>query len=124
MSDNSTSVRLLHHHTSEPEEYYLDEKKRIEGNPKQTLWMDYTDLTKQYFVGVWRSEVGKWRINYTEEEYCSITEGISIVTDDQGVAIELKTGDEFVIPRGFNGTWEVVETTTKRFVIYEDVTIP
>lgn len=119
MSVNSTSLRLLSQHTSEPEEYYLDEQKLIKGNPKQTLWMDYTDLTQQYFVGVWRSEVGKWLINYTEEEYCCMTEGISIVTDEQGVAIQLKKGDEFVIPKGFKGTWEVVETTTKRFVIYE-----
>jgi hypothetical protein len=28
-------------------------------------------------------------------------------------------GESFVIPRGFVGTWEVVETTVKRFVIYE-----
>jgi hypothetical protein len=30
-----------------------------------------------------------------------------------------QAGDRFVIPRGFVGTWEVVATTTKRFVIFE-----
>jgi uncharacterized cupin superfamily protein len=29
----------------------------------------------------------------------------------------LKAGDRFVIEPGFTGTWEVVETTTKRYVI-------
>jgi hypothetical protein len=28
-------------------------------------------------------------------------------------------GDEFVIPRGFVGTWQVVEKTRKTYVIYE-----
>jgi uncharacterized cupin superfamily protein len=28
-------------------------------------------------------------------------------------------GDEFVIPRGFEGVWEVIERTRKVYVIYE-----
>lgn len=28
-------------------------------------------------------------------------------------------GSRFVMPRGFQGSWEVMETTTKRFVIFE-----
>lgn len=116
----SAKLKILNKQNLEPEEYYLDAEKRLEGNPKQTLWMEYTDSTKQYFVGVWRSEVGKWKVRYTEEEYCRITEGVSIVTDEQGVAMRLEQGDEFVIPSGFQGTWEVVEATTKRFVIYEN----
>lgn len=119
MSVNSVSLTLINERKKAPEEYYLAPEKLIEGNPKQTLWMDYTDATGQYFVGVWRSEVGKWNIHYTEEEYCCITDGISVVTDEQGVATRLTQGDEFVIPKGFKGTWEVIETTTKRFVIYE-----
>ena len=102
-----------------PETYHLPPEKRIEGDPLQTLWMHYTDPTQQFFVGVWRSEPGKWRIAYTEQEYCHLLEGRSIVTDADGQAVSLAAGDSFVIPRGFVGTWEVVETTTKRFVIYE-----
>lgn len=102
-----------------PQEYFLSPEKRLVGNPKQTVWMHYTDPTEQFFVGVWRSEPGKWRIAYTEEEFCLMLEGRSIVTDEAGHAVTVATGESFVIPRGFVGTWEVVETTTKRFVIYE-----
>jgi uncharacterized cupin superfamily protein len=28
-------------------------------------------------------------------------------------------GESFVVPKGFIGSWEVVQATTKRFVIYE-----
>jgi uncharacterized cupin superfamily protein len=45
--------------------------------------------------------------------------GTSIIASAQGPTLTVKAGDSFVIPRGFVGTWEVVEQTTKRFVIYE-----
>ena len=61
----------------------------------------------------------RWRIAYTEEEFCQMLEGVSVMTDTAGQAVTLRAGDSCVVPRGFAGTWEVVETTTKRFVIYE-----
>ena len=45
--------------------------------------------------------------------------GLSTITDETGAVLTVKAGDEFVIPAGFVGTWEVLEPTTKRFVIYE-----
>lgn len=102
-----------------PEEYFLPAEKLIAGNPKQTVWMHYSDPSRQFHVGIWRSEPGTWRVAYTEEEFCLMLEGTSIVTDAQGQAITVSAGESFVIPRGFAGTWQVVETTTKRFVIYE-----
>ncbi len=45
--------------------------------------------------------------------------GVSVITDAEGRAVTLRAGDRFVVPRGFVGTWELVEPTTKRFVIYE-----
>jgi uncharacterized cupin superfamily protein len=101
------------------EDYYLAAEKLIEGNPKQTAWVQYTDPSGKYCAGLWASEVGKWRIAYTEEEYCRMLDGVSVITDEQGIAVTVRPGDEFVIPRGFAGTWEVVEPTRKRFVIYE-----
>ncbi|MBV8500496.1 MAG: DUF861 domain-containing protein [Paucibacter sp.] len=103
----------------EPEVYFLPREKLISGNPRQTLWMHYTDPTKQFFVGEWHSEVGKWKIAYTEEEYCKVIEGTSVITDDQGNSITLSAGESFVVPRGFHGTWEVVAPTRKTFVLYD-----
>jgi uncharacterized protein len=101
------------------EEYFLPTEKLVEGNPKQTLWQQYTDPTGKFFAGLWQSEPGKWSIAYTEEEYCEILEGRSIITDARGNTMTVTTGDSFVIPRGFAGTWEVVEATRKRYVVYE-----
>jgi len=106
-------------HPVQPADYYLPAEKCLAGNPRQTLWLEYTDPSGQFMVGVWRSEPGKWRITYTEEEYCQMLEGRSIVTDASGHAVTVAAGESFVIPRGFEGTWEGVETTRKRFVLYE-----
>ncbi len=97
----------------------VPEAKRIAGNPRQTVWMHYTDPSSQFFVGIWRSEPGKWAISYTEEEFCHMLDGVSVITSAAGEAVTVRAGDSFVMPRGFVGTWEVVEPTTKRFVVYE-----
>jgi hypothetical protein len=101
------------------EEYFLPAERLLEGNPKQTVWMHYTDGSGKFMAGIWHSERGRWRILYTEEEYCQVLEGVSVITDQAGRAVTVRAGAEFVIPSGFVGTWEVVEPTRKRFVIYE-----
>ncbi len=105
--------------TSAGEEYLLPSERLLQGNPKQTVWMHYTDGSGRFMAGIWHSERGRWKILYTEEEYCQILEGVSVITDQAGLAVTVRTGEEFVIPGGFVGTWEVVEPTRKRFVIYE-----
>jgi uncharacterized cupin superfamily protein len=118
----STDLRLLDQSPTgqfPAEEYHLAPEKLLEGNPLQQVWLDYTDASGKFFAGTWRSEPGRWHIRYTEEEYCELLAGVSRVVSDSGTVTTLQAGDRFVIPRGFVGTWEVVETTTKRFVIYE-----
>lgn len=105
--------------SSAEEQYYLPAEKLIAGNPKQSLWKRYADQSGKFFAGIWASEIGKWRVNYTEEEYCRILQGESVITDANGKAMTVRVGDEFVIPAGFVGTWEVVVPTRKTYVIYE-----
>jgi uncharacterized cupin superfamily protein len=81
--------------------------------------MDYTDPSGRFMSGIWHSERGRWQILYTEEEYFHVLEGRSVITDQAGNALTVSAGEECVIPAGFTGTWEVLEPTRKRFVIYE-----
>lgn len=116
---NHASVLKFSTSTAPAEEYFLPSEKLLSGNPKQTLIQHYTDPTKKFFSGIWQSEVGKWKIQYTEEEYCQILEGTSVLTDAAGTAVTVTAGESFIIPRGFDGTWEVVVPTRKIYVIYE-----
>jgi uncharacterized cupin superfamily protein len=120
------TTRQLHKFadSSPAEEYFLPADKLLAGNPKQTVWLHYADAGNQFFAGIWRSEPGKWKISYTEEEFCEIQSGSSVITDADGQSVAVAAGECFVIPRGFVGTWEVVATTTKRFVIYEAGSAP
>ena len=87
----------------------------LAGDPVHTTWnIDERDGISS---GMWQSTPGKWKITYSEWEYVHIHEGHSILTDKDGTAIHLKAGDSWIIRPGFDGTWEVVETTLKDYVI-------
>jgi len=104
---------------SEPIEYLPAPEKIVSGHPRQRVWSQYTDASQKFSVGIWECEPGAWRIRYTEEEYCRVVMGRSLLTSADGVVREVVAGDEFVIPRGFEGVWEVLERTRKVYVIYE-----
>lgn len=116
---NQLKIRKFDIENTPAEEYFLPAEKLISGNPKQTVWQHYTDPSGKFLTGIWQSDIGKWRIAYTEEEYCQILDGVSILTDADGNAMAVASGENFVIPRGFVGSWEVVEKTRKIYVIYE-----
>ena len=113
------NVRMLDKIEGDYESYYLAPEKLITGNPKQEVWIRYANAAETWFVGTWASEPGKWKVNYTEEEYCELLEGRSVITDADGNSVTVGPGDRFVMPRGFKGTWEVVKPTRKTFVIYQ-----
>ena len=94
-----------------------DPQKLISGSPVFRTWTFEARDDETLFAGVWESSPGKWRIAYDEWEFCSLLSGISVVCTDQGDARKLVAGDSFVIRPGFKGTWEVLETTRKLFVV-------
>ena len=116
-----SAVSVLKFDASEVTEqaYFLPPEKLLSGNPRQRVWNHYSDPSERFSAGVWSSEVGKWKISYTEEEYCQILEGTSVITDHEGNSVTVSAGDNLVVPRGFVGTWEVVLPTRKIYVIYE-----
>jgi uncharacterized cupin superfamily protein len=87
----------------------------VSGRPEFTTW-NVEDRDGLY-CGTWRATPGKWLIQYDEWEYCRIIEGISIIAEDGGASLEVRPGDSFVLRPGFRGSWEVVQTTVKEYVI-------
>ena len=88
----------------------------ISGNPEFTTW-NIEEAEGGLYAGVWQSTPGKWRIVYEEWEYFHILEGHSVVTEEGGEPVHLRAGDSYILRPGFRGTWEVVETTRKDYVI-------
>jgi hypothetical protein len=89
--------------------------KLVSGDPVFTTWnMEERD---GLYCGIWQSTPGKWRISYDEWEFCHILEGVSVISEDGGAARTVRAGDSFILRPGFAGTWEVIETTRKEYVI-------
>jgi uncharacterized cupin superfamily protein len=87
----------------------------LDGAPRHSTWNgeDFDGL----YAGTWESTPGTWRVEYTEWEWFRILSGHSILTEDGGTPQHLRPGDRMVIRPGFTGTWQVVETTRKDYVV-------
>jgi uncharacterized cupin superfamily protein len=106
---------LKHEAVGEPDIEHPAADRIIAGDPEHRTWL--VEERDGLFAGVWESTPGTWRVAYEEWEYFRILSGRSIVTGDDGTMLDLCPGDSAVIRPGFRGTWQVVETTRKDFVI-------
>ena len=95
-----------------------DAARLLSGRPVFTTHNHYTDAEQRFFSGVWASTEGKWRVSYAEHEFCSMLEGRARLVSDDGSVADFATGDHFVIPAGFSGTWETLAPCRKLYVIY------
>lgn len=112
---------LVHFDSPPPAaESFATEPSRVEsGRPQQTVWNRFSSPCGRFSSGEWECTPGRWRIHYTEFEYFEILAGESVLHDEAGGRRHLRHGDRFVIPAGFRGSWEVLSTTRKIYVIYE-----
>ena len=94
-------------------------EKILAGIPRTRVSNQYADASQQFFCGLWTSTSGKWRVRYTEHEFCVLIEGRVRIESVTGEKHELRAGDAFVVPAGFEGTWEVAEPCKKWYAIFE-----
>lgn len=75
--------------------------------------------TRKSSAGIWECTPGPsyWKLEI--HEVVHIVAGRMTVTSDGGPALELKSGDVAVFPRGWAGTWEIHETVRKVFAVFE-----
>ena len=81
----------------------------LSGIPRARASNQYAEPTQQFFCGIWTITAGKWRGRDIEHEFCVIIEGRGRLESVSGEKHELRAGDAFVVPAGFEGTWEVTE---------------
>ncbi|MGA2539489.1 MAG: cupin domain-containing protein [Terracidiphilus sp.] len=89
----------------------------LAGNPCQRAWNFFSDRSGRFHVGRWSSTPGRWRVRYTEHELCVMTAGRVVLRGSAGEQLEFVSGDAFVVPAGFEGTWEVLEECVKIYAI-------
>ena len=99
----------------QPEITRPDPSRVRAGDPVHTTWN--IEERDGLYCGLWQSTPGIWTVSYSEWEYVYIHAGHSVLTDADGTQTILKAGDSFIIRPGYSGTWQVVETTLKDYVI-------
>jgi len=115
--DSSRIVRFDSANTPEPESGHP--ATILQGNPRTVTRNFFSDQTGQFFSGIWESTRGKWRVSYTENEFVHMLEGEAILTAADGMAETVRAGDSFVVPAGFEGTWESLTDVKKLYAIFE-----
>jgi uncharacterized protein len=103
----------------ESSEYMPKAEAILAGEPSQMVHTHFTSPCGQLAARIWEGACGQWAVNFTESEYCEILEGVSVIRDTEGGAKTVRAGDRFLIPAGFQGTWEVVQPCRKAFVSVE-----
>lgn len=98
-----------------PDEDGPPPERIVSGAPRFRTWN--IEERDGLYAGIWEATPGKWRIVYDEWEFCHILAGVSVIAEEGGAARTVRAGDSFVIRPGFRGTWEVLETTRKEYVI-------
>lgn len=89
----------------------------VEGDPQHKTTVHFNKGT---LAGTWTSTPGKWHAFTERDEFCYIISGHCQLISSDGTVQDFGTGDAFLIPNGFRGFWNVIETTTKHFVIRDD----
>jgi len=91
----------------------------VSGTPTTGSLAALTNSDQGFHVGQWVSEIGAWRVSYSEDELCVILEGSGRLIGNDGSELAFTTGSAFVIPRGFQGIWETTERVRKIYAIAE-----
>ena len=89
----------------------------VDGDPQHLTKLYFESPDRKMIAGTWTSTPGKWHAFAERDEFCYILSGHCRLIDADGSAQDYRAGDAFMIPNGFRGYWEVIETTTKHFVI-------
>lgn len=102
------------------------ETRREVGNPERETWPLYEAPRQGLSAGIWRCEPGRWRIVFgeAEHEYFFVLEGRVRIHALDGTFTEVKSGQAAIIPPGFEGSFEVLETVRKHFVIVDGMAAP
>jgi uncharacterized cupin superfamily protein len=89
--------------------------------PERDTWnlVDAGIGAGRLYCGVWRSEVGHWRIEMGvgEHELFTVQAGRCRVHREDGSFDEAGPGEALFIPAGFRGSLEVLEPVIKTYAI-------
>ncbi len=70
-------------------------------------------------VGIWRCTPGGWSISdRPDTESVLVLAGRARITDLSGATFEICEGSALVLPKGWSGRWDIIETVVKHYATF------
>ncbi|MEM4989260.1 cupin domain-containing protein [Collimonas sp. H4R21] len=97
-----------------------DPEMRVKGAPQRTTRSYFVDPSFGLSSGIWSAETGAYKISMatSKHEFFHILTGkVEISCDSTGAVKSFGPGDTGIIPPGFTGMFEIVESASKFYVV-------
>jgi len=99
---------------------YIDADTVVDGTADERGHLFFTNTTGNVNAGVWECAPCTERVrDYPFDQCCFVLEGSLTITDENGHSETFGAGDAFIIPRGFNGDWQMTEQYKNFFITVE-----
>jgi uncharacterized cupin superfamily protein len=98
-----------------PPEMVAKGQQSFDGSFSETVAFETAD--KRYAVRIWESGPGILQTDgYPHDEYCVVVAGQLEITDRGGGSQTFRPGDTFMIPKGWQGTWNMKTKFRKQYI--------
>ena len=64
----------------EPQRYRPQADRILSGDPTQAATNLFQSADGRFKSGIWEAQPGKWRVVFTESEFCHLLAGVIVVT--------------------------------------------
>lgn len=90
----------------------------LSGQPQEIHRNLFDGDYGRFKSGVWQCTPGVVAMkDWPYHEFCVLLAGRVIITPEGGTPREYRAGDALVLPMGFTGTWEILETVRKYYAV-------
>ena len=88
-----------------------------DGKPVARTWTSAQSKDQLVTQGVWECTAGKFRWDYTWDEFVMVLEGEATITPEGGKPFTLRAGDFGYFPKDLKVEWHVPSYIRKTFVL-------
>eukprot|EP00638_Chattonella_subsalsa_P009182 CAMPEP_0117751776 /NCGR_PEP_ID=MMETSP0947-20121206/11186_1 /TAXON_ID=44440 /ORGANISM="Chattonella subsalsa, Strain CCMP2191" /LENGTH=585 /DNA_ID=CAMNT_0005570241 /DNA_START=67 /DNA_END=1824 /DNA_ORIENTATION=- len=118
--EGSTKAVVKHYNSFSPDQLTSNGVRADASNGSPITASDTYLNNGHMSVGSWTCTPGSFPVSsrLTTEAF-HLLEGICFITNDDGTAQRCTTGDTVVLPKGWSGHWDIIETVKKIWIVSE-----
>jgi len=98
-------------------DFPIPQEQISNDDPVARIWISAQSADRKVTQGVWDCTAGRFRWNFTWDEFVMVLEGEVTIEEEGGKKFTLRAGDFSHFPLGLKTTWHVPKYVKKTFVI-------